>query len=467
MVATLIALGALLLLPGLLVVRAPWTSVPALSLAFWALSIWWPGFSGLARGRFLAAILLVAVLLLVVRVLPKYEVPPPGATEPPAPPPRARPDLPTPRFASAPVAALLGVALALLAFAFLWHHAPGPRMAFQTTSARLVLWRDGIPRSAEPLLPLAPFGAYEPALATIAADLGALSGSDPARAVVLVSVVANALLLLGLFSLETTWLPPSAALLGVLSGLAVAHGFDWLALWGSGEAALCLGLVLPATALLLGHASRSSGLAAGMLYGAGLVAQPLLTVVVGLASAAALLRRRRPRGFGRFALVWAAAAVLGGPGLAPAVRALSADEMPPILSASAGELAAFLCGCAVLLLAALAGRSLARPARRVRRAVACGLAFGILFVATVHLRIATAQIPSASEEALLRLARATGPLDVVCAPGPLLDWVPALAARAAGEPGPWIPAVYRDEWAARIRRRCQASLVEEGDETRD
>ncbi len=37
----LLTLGVLLLLPGLLVVRAPWTAVPFLSAAFWIVSWWW------------------------------------------------------------------------------------------------------------------------------------------------------------------------------------------------------------------------------------------------------------------------------------------------------------------------------------------------------------------------------------------------------------------------------------------
>jgi len=83
--AGLLALALLSLLPGTLVVRAPWTAVPALSLAFWALGAWWPPLAG--RGRFLAAALLAFGLLALLRLLPKHEVPPPpGWRVPPAPP---------------------------------------------------------------------------------------------------------------------------------------------------------------------------------------------------------------------------------------------------------------------------------------------------------------------------------------------------------------------------------------------
>jgi hypothetical protein len=460
MTVTLIALAALLLLPGLLVVRAPWTVVPALSLAFWALSIWWPVLSGLARGRVVAVILLVSVLLLLLRALPKHEVPPPpGWTPLPAPEPAPRPGLPTPRLTSGPAIAILVVVLALLALTPLWRHAPGPGMAFQTTAARLSLWRDGIPLSAEPLLPLAPFGAHAPALATIAADLSTLSGIDPARAVLLVFVAAIASLLVGLFALEATWLPPAAAALGALSGLVVAQGLDWLALWGSGEAFLCLGFVLPASALVLGHVSRSSAFAAGMLFAAGLVAQPLLAVAVWASCAAVLFGQRSRPGLGRFALVSVAAACLGGPGLVPALQALSGRELLAILSPSARNLAAFLGGSLALLLGGLLARRLTPRAGLERTAlVLCAGVGALLLAPLVHARIAGAQLPVARQEALLRLAASTGPLDVICASPPVADWVPALAGRAAGEPGPWIPVIYEEEWAARVRRPCRHSV---------
>ncbi len=52
----LLAFVVLLLLPGLLVVRAPWPAVPFLSLSFWALS--WGWLFGASRQRFLHAALL-------------------------------------------------------------------------------------------------------------------------------------------------------------------------------------------------------------------------------------------------------------------------------------------------------------------------------------------------------------------------------------------------------------------------
>ena len=68
------ALALLLLVPGLLVVRAPWTAVPALSLAFWALSPWWCP-ATLSRAGFVGGALLGSLALLALRLLPKHEQP--------------------------------------------------------------------------------------------------------------------------------------------------------------------------------------------------------------------------------------------------------------------------------------------------------------------------------------------------------------------------------------------------------
>src|SRR6266702_8588488 len=63
----LLAFVVLLLLPGLLVVRAPWPAVPFLSLSFWALSLGW--LFGATRQRFLHAALAGFLLLALLRLL--------------------------------------------------------------------------------------------------------------------------------------------------------------------------------------------------------------------------------------------------------------------------------------------------------------------------------------------------------------------------------------------------------------
>ena len=317
-VSLLAALFALALLPGLLVVRAPWTAVPALSLAFWALSAWWPPLAGPGRSRALAASLLAFGLLALLRLLPKHEVPPPPGWAPPAAPPALpRPGRPSPPLRAFPSLVIVAAALATLAPSPLWHHAPGPRLAFQTTTARLLVWRDGVPATAEPLLPLPSVGAHAPALATLAADVSHLSGLDPARSLLLVVAGAASLLLVGLFALHATWAPPRAAALGALLGLAAAPWPGFLAPWGEGEALLALAFALPAAALLVGHASRSSAVAAAMLLAAAALAQPVLAALVGLGAAGAAARRE---GLGRPGLALGLALVLAAPGLWPLAR---------------------------------------------------------------------------------------------------------------------------------------------------
>ena len=174
---------ALLLLPGLAVVRAPWTAVAPLSLAFWTLSAWWPPFASHGRSRLLAAALFAALLLAALRLLPRHEVaPPPGWREPAVPAPAPRPGLDPPPLGSRASWLVLAVALLLLLPVPAWRNAPGARLAFQTTTARLALWHDGLPWSGEPLLPLEPVAAHAPALATLVADLSLVARLDPGDA---------------------------------------------------------------------------------------------------------------------------------------------------------------------------------------------------------------------------------------------------------------------------------------------
>jgi hypothetical protein len=116
-----------------------------------------------------------------------------------------------------------------------------------------------------------------------------------------------------------------------------------------------------------------------------------------------------------------------------------------------------------LLLAAAAAPGLARlagPLSPARRLAACALALvgSALLVVRLHGWIASGQLPAVTREALTRVGKETGSLAVVCAPEAARDWVPALAGRAAGEPGPWIPAVYAEEWSARPKRPCSTRL---------
>ncbi len=463
-----LSLALLVLLPGALVVRAPWTAVPALSLAFWAVSIAWLP-AQWSRASFVAATLCVSALLLLLRLLPKHELPPPPGWEPPpAPPPATRPGLVPPPFRSLPSQLVAAVALALLIAAPLWHNPPGPALAFQVTAARLLLWRDGMPLSAEPLLPLAPFGAHAPAVAMLSADLSRLAALEPARAVVAVLLVSASLTLVGLFALVAVRFPPAVAVLATLLALGAVPWPGWLEAWGAGAALLALALALPGLALLVGHASRSSGLAAGLLFAGSLLAQPLLALAALGCSAGPMLRRPlgRRAAASRLMLVLATSLLLALPGLRPLAEALSRREAASIAgSVTASEWLA--CGLALLLLLAALelARRLAGSRRRLWRklGLAAGLASGALFVARVHGWIASGELPAGTRAALARVALATGPLEAVCAGEGLRDWVPALAGRAPGGPRPWIPGVYAEEWDQQPAKGCAVTISDRGD----
>ncbi len=497
--AGFLALIALALLPGVLVVRAPWTVVPALSVAFWILGWWWLPLG--ARSRLLAGALLLFAILAVLRLLPKHSVPPPpGYTGPePAPPVTGPTTGDVPRLRSLPSLVVVGVALALLVPLPLWHHVPGREMAFHTTSARLAVWRDALPATHQPLLPLPHFGSHAPGFPTVAADVSFLSGLDPGRSVVVAALLSAALLLIGLYALLGTRLKPPAAALGALLGLATAPWPAFLAIWGEGGPLLALGLALPAAVLLVGHASRPSAVAAGMLLAAALLAQPVLTLGIGVVIAlragwresesevvspdaaggspnGEILRRTLhdeapqddggvPATLRRVALAFGVAVVAAGPALVRLARALSAQEVAGIPQAIQGrELMSFVTGLALLGLAALLARLLvdARPRTRVLTGALVAVSVAILLVG-VHAGPAAGQLEPESLHALAGLEAEHKPLVAVCAPEGVLDWVPALAGRVPGGmgkegPEPWVPHALRDEWDQAPRPDCPRRL---------
>jgi hypothetical protein len=273
-------------------------------------------------------------------------------------------------------------------------------------------------------------------------------------------VAGAGVLLAGLFALHATWAPPRAAALGALVGLGAAPWPGAFSPWGEGEALVALAFVLPAAALLVGHSSRSSAAAAAMLLAAGALAHPPLAAAALLVTVAAATVGRRT-GVGRPMAACGLALALAGPGLLPLVRALSPHEAATIvLAVRPGGLLPFALGLVAAALAPLAFLRLAEPRSPGGRLAAAAVAVvgAALLAARVHGWVASGQVPAPTRAALTLAAAATGPLEAVCAPEGARDWVPALAGRAAGEPGPWIPGVYADEWAARIRRPCSARL---------
>jgi hypothetical protein len=339
-------------------------------------------------------------------------------------------------------------------------------MAFHTTATRLLVWRDALPASYEPLLPLPHFGSHAPGFPTLAADLSLLSGLDPGRSVVVAGLLTAGLLLIGLYGLLATRLRPWAAALGALLGLATAPWPRFLAVWGEGGPLLALALGLSAATLLMGHSSRPSAVAAGMLLGAGLLAQPVLTLGVGLAIAAGVAWEGKGRAdMRRLALAGTVALVLAGPALVRLGRALSSREALGVLKAVQGrEVMSFVTGLALVGLAGLLAHLLtqARPRSRVLPGVLVAVSAGILLVGA-HAGPAAGQLEPAYLRSLARLEADARPLDAVCAGPEVLDWVPALGGRRpahAGKetPEPWIPHPLRDEWSQAPGADCSKML---------
>ena len=464
--AGLLVVVALALLPGILVVRAPWTVVPAVSVAFWVLSWWWLPLAG--RSRVLQASLALFAVLAALRILPRHAVPPPpGYTGPVPPPPVAGPTTGVaPTLRSAASLAIVGVALAMVVPLPQWPHVPGREMAFHTTSTRLAQWRDGLPATHEPLLPLVPFGAHSPGLPTVAADVSLLSGLDPGRSMVVASQLSAALLLIALFGLLASRLRPSSAALAALLGLAVAPWPGFLALWGEGGPVLALALGLSAAALLIGHTSRASAVAAGLVLGAAALAQPLLTLAIAVGLAAGSLLAR-PRGLlamtgRRLAVAFGVGVALAAPALLRLARALSPGEALAVLgSPRPRELADFAMGLVLVAVATVLAHLLVgtRPRPGLIAVALVVASTGVLLVA-VHLGPAAGQMRPADLRALAALLREGRPTEAVCAPAELVDWVPALAGRPAGRssaqgPGPWVPPVFREEATQAPERPCK------------
>jgi hypothetical protein len=422
---SLLGLGAflvLLLLPGLLVVRAPWPAVPFLSLAFWALT--WGWLFGASREPFLRGALLSFSLLALLRLFKPFE----GQW---------------PRLATALV--LATAALPLLAY-FLWPVCPGAEMSFHSLGTRLLVWRDGLPSTYEPLAAVRPFGAHAPALPALAADVSLLSGLPAAKSVLLVHQAALGLLLIGLYALLARRLAaPEAALAAVLT-VALARVPTAFAAFGDGGPVLALAFAVAAAAWLAPGGSRSSAVAAGTFLGASALAQPALALLAALA----LGLRLRPRTDGaariRLGLAAGVALLLATPLLWRFARALSAKEAAALPSAAASALPAFAALAAAAAMPVLVRRCWP-PVRPLRALSLVALASLAAWSARQEwLDRSRAPQPRGAEYAAIEgVAARTRPLETVCidpAEGAGL-WIPAPAGRAVSPP--WLPLVYRDE----------------------
>jgi hypothetical protein len=288
-------LAAILLLPGFLVVRAPWTAVPFLSLFFWITSWWWLPSGG--RARFLAAALLAFALGALLRLV------------------RLRPRRP-----SWPALVALVAALVRTGAAFVPVFVVGARARPDAIPAQLMVWHDGLPSTYVPLREAAGFGAHPHGLDALAADLSLLSGVAVSRAVVLAAAVARGLPVLGLYALLVRRIAPGTAALLTAAVAVVVSLIEAASAGGDPAWWLALGFVLAAAGPLLGGRSRSGAVAAGAFVGAALVTAPAVVgagAAAGVAAAAMAWtrtsREARDALRRRLGLAAAAAAVTGAP----------------------------------------------------------------------------------------------------------------------------------------------------------
>ncbi|MBI3932924.1 MAG: hypothetical protein HY317_05880 [Acidobacteria bacterium] len=436
------ALAALLLLPGLAVVRAPWAAVPFLSAAFWTLSWWWLPAEA-SRQRFVASALAGFALLAALRLAKPLGL--------------RRPSWP----------ALLVVAAAAARLACLaWPVAPGDEMGLQAASTLLLVWRDGVPGTGEPLLSVAPFGAHDPGLAALAADVALLSGLPAYSAALFAALAAHGLLQVAAFALlarvqEPRLVAPIAtACLAPVAGGVLARGEN--------ATVLALAFAVAAAAALVRRSSRSSAVAAGAFLAAALESQPLLAAAVApaLLAACAFPGGTRPAGtptaLSRAALAAAVAAVTAAPFLGRLVRALGHGAPPELATVATARLAeAVPLGLCLVAAGALSG-AMVRLGRRagdlaVRVALVVLLVLGGAEGLRAH-RVAgeAVAIRPAHFEGMAWIRDHTGPLDVVCSDARAASaWIPAVAQRAVRpEPLPSLPAGVRP-----ARRPCVLRLT--------
>lgn len=415
----LAALLLLLALPGLTVVRAPWTAVPGLSLAFWLVSWTWLDFLHAMRTRFVLGALLFFALLAALR-LPRL--------------PRARPGEPTWLVALVALAALLPCARLGLPV--------GDAGPLRALSVRLLVWRDGLPRTYEPLLPLHVFGADRHAVDWLAADVALLGGVSPAQATLLASLAAAGLLLVALDALLVALGASRTAAASVVFAAATTLALAPANPLPGAQLPQTLGaaLIVSGLAVLWRGRGRASAVAAGLLFGAACVAEPWLAAcATPLASAATLLRlasaSAAQRAHETRRLAWAVSAVLLL--AAPAWLRFDAPWVP-------WSRLVFTRAHGVLVLLVTVSVLVARyappvPSRRLMRLTAASALVAQVAFAS---RLAPRLPPTGDElRALFAVLPRVSVREALCGSAASSDvWIPALLGRAL-EPGEF-PAAH-------------------------
>ncbi|MCU0241504.1 MAG: hypothetical protein MUF51_03670 [Vicinamibacteria bacterium] len=362
-----LALAALLALPGLLAVRAPWCVTPLLSASFWMVSWWWLPHPG--RERFLWAIAIGSGILALARLLAPLEL-------------------------KRPQASTLGILLVVSALGIPALHMPtwpGDTFARQALEATLMVWRDGIPRTYEPLLPILRFGAYPPGLSSMAADLSLFGALAPHSASMVVAWLAQACLALTLYSLLTLLFSRPAAVSTTALFLALSRGGLSLIVQGEHGAMMAIAFTLCAWSVALRGPSPPKLTTISLLLAAAVLLQPagacgvvtaglLAIAILGPTPAlAAWTRRQIATGLGLtliLLLPWLRIAI-------PHVWKNIFNVLRAEAQANAAPLSIFALGW--LLLALLGCAAWLRDAERISAAAWAGAGLGLTCIAASHL----------------------------------------------------------------------------------
>jgi hypothetical protein len=397
----LLVLAALLLWPGLLIVRAPWPFVPFLSLSFWLVSWDWLPSAGPGRHRFLVVTLAFSALFSGLRLLKPLEA--------------SRPSWPT--------LVTLTAALSRLAPFFLWPVTPGLDAGFSSASALLLEWRDGLPASYLPLYPILGFGLGDAGLATLAADISLLARIPPHRALLLATLASEGLFVLALFAFarrfwSASWSALGAVTLAALGLLVVARAE------AAGGTPLALALVTSGAALVLHARGRSARVAAGVLWAGAAAACAPLAAAGGVATLATIVATRRS--LGRLGLAVFVASLFVAPLLwrsTDAGRLSAPDPLPTALLL-----------LIVTLIPVTAGRW-PWPDWKRWGFLVCGSVAFLATGADWSSRSARVAVSADDFAAGAWLRDHSGATDVVCArEESARAWIPALAGRAASPP---------------------------------
>jgi len=388
------AAAALVALPGVLVVRSPWRAMPLLSLAFWVTS--WTWLDGGSRTQVLHVFLTVFGALVLFRIV--------------------RPG-PLPRLGRPQILVVVGVILVAVPQAQRVVP-PGTRAPVDALAAELLAWHDGWPASFEPLSPRQPFQAS--GLAAIAADVILLSGAPAHRAVFAVTLAADALLLLALWSLAGTRAPPGRAAIVAAAALLPASAV------ATASGVLASAFAVEAVALWHDRRGHPSAFAAGACVAAA-IATDVTTAPCALLLAS-LLSRIAPDPVADHAPAspvpgrWRTAAWTAAVLALPLVW-----RVPPVEAPDAASLAA-------VALAGLLGLAARRRSVAEWRVVASGLV--VVAAGGAFLGRAADDVLTRDEEAAMTWIRDHArPLDLVCAPDvPAARWIPAIAGRPATVP---------------------------------